>query len=145
MASKVIELAQSLKESLKRRYTVTEGYDTSGLPTLLIGAGTAGSQSAFIRVKPIDSIGTDSFGNAQRSFGPHAIQIVVETSTIADVALLTEANKLFVMGEAMGRGTRVELYMSANGNAVDVADIVSGNLKATWNGYSLEFGLMAAV
>lgn len=145
MAAKHIELAQSLKGSLSRRFTVTEGFDASGLPTLLVGAGTAGSQSAFIRVKPIDSIGTDSLGLTQRSFGPHVIQVVLETSTIANVALMLESNKLPLLGELLGRGTRVELYMSANTNAVDVADITSGNLKQTWDGYNVEFGVMAAV
>jgi hypothetical protein len=145
MAAKQVELALSLKDSLKGVFTVTEGFDSSGLPTLLVGAGTAGSQSAFIRVKAVDSIGTDSLGLTQRSFGPHVIQVVLETSTIANVALMTEVNKVALMAPVFGRGTRVELYMSANGNAVDVADIIVGNLKATWNGYSKEFGLMAAV
>lgn len=151
MAAKQVELALSLSQSLKRRgYTVVEGFDTSTSPgapwpTLALGAGTAGSQSAFIRVKPIDSIGTDSVGLTQRSFGPHVIQLVLETSTIANVALMTEANELAILGEILGRGTRVELYMSANTNPVDVADITSGNLKATWDGFNLEFGVMAAV
>lgn len=145
MAAKQVELAISLSESLKRRFTVLNSFDTSGLPTVLVGAGTAGSQSAFIRVKAIDSIGTDSLGLTQRSFGPHVMQVVLETSTIANVALMTEINKLPLMAEIVGRGTRVELYMSANGNAVDVADIIPGNLKATWDGFNLEFGVMAAV
>lgn len=146
MASKHVELAQSLLSSLQRRgFTVLFSFDTSGNPTIALGAGTAGSQSMFIRVKPIDSIGTDSVGNTQRSFGPHVIQCVLETSTIANVALMTEANKMPIMAEVMGRGTKVELYMSANTNAVDVADITSGNLKASWSGFNLDFGLMSAV
>lgn len=146
MASKPVELALSISESLKRRFTVTNGFDsTSGNPTILVGAGTIGSQSAFVLVKAYPSIGTDSVGNTQRSFGPHVVQIVLETSTIADVALMTEANKMPLMAEIMGRGTRVELYMSANGNAPDVADITTGNLKAVWNGFAQEFGLMSAV
>ena len=146
MAAKQVELAVSLSDSLKRRgFTVVQGFDTNGLPTVALGAGTAGSQSAFIRVKAVDSIGQDSLGLTQRSFGPHVIQVVLETSTIANVALLTEVNKLAVMGEVLGRGTRVELYMSANTNAVDVSDITTGNLKATWDGFDLSFGLMGAV
>lgn len=145
MAAKQVELALSLSQSLKRRFTVVDGFDASGLPTLLVGPGTAGSQSAFLRVLPIPSIGTDSVGLTQRSFGPHSIQVVLETSTIANVALLTEINKLPLMAEVVGRGTRVELYMSANGNAVDVADITPANLKATWDGFNVEFGVMAAV
>lgn len=146
MSSKAIELALSLSSSLARRgYTVVNGFDTNGNPTIALGAGTAGSQSAFIRCLAVASLGTDSVGNTQRSFGPHSLQLVLETSTIAATPLLTGANMLPIMGEVLSRGTRVELYMSANANAVDVADITSGNLKAVWDGANLDFGLMAAV
>lgn len=145
MAAKQVELALSLSESLKRRFTVANGFDASGNPTILLGAGTAGSQSAFIRVLPIASIGTDSLGLTQRSFGPHVIQVVLETSAVANVALMLESNKLPVLAEVVGRGTRVELYLRANGGGVVVGDITTGNLKQTWDGYSQDFGVMAAV
>ncbi len=146
MAAKQIDLALALKAQLVRKgYTVTDTVDSSNNAALALGAGTAGSQSAYIKVKPIDSIGTDSIGLTQRSFGPHVIQVVLETSTIANVSLLTGANLLAIMGCILPMGTRVELYMSANTNAVGPEDIVSGNLKATWDGSALEFGVMAAV
>lgn len=146
MASKAIDLALSLSSALaKRGFTVANGFDSSGNPTILLGAGTAGSQSMFIRCLATPSLGTTSVGTTQTSFGPHVLQIVLETSTIANVALMTEANKMVIMGEVLGRGTAAELYMSANTNAVDVADITSGNLKATWSGFNQQFGLMSAV
>lgn len=146
MASKPVELALSLSASLARRFAVVvNGVDTNGLPTIQIGAGTAGTQSAFIRVKPVDSIGTDSVGNTQRSFGPHIIQVCIETSTIANVGLLLESAKTPLLGEVMGRGTSVEVYMSANTVAATVATIAAGNLKFTWSGFNADFGLMAAV
>lgn len=146
MAAKSVELALSLSSSLARRgFTVVNGFDTNGLPTIALGAGTAGTQSAFIRVEAIPSIGTDSVGLTQRAFGPHVIQMVIETSSVANVSLVTEANKLPILGEVLGRGTRVELYLSANGTAPAVAGIASGNLKQTWDGFNLEFGVMAAV
>lgn len=146
MAAKQIEIAQALKANLVRKgFTVVDGIDASGNATLALGAGTAGSQSAFMRVKPIDSIGTDSVGLTQRSFGPHVIQVVLETSTIANTPLLTGANQVALYGCLFPIGTRVELYMSANTNAVEVSDITSGNLKATWDGLPLEFGVMSAV
>lgn len=146
MATKQVELALSLKDALARRFTtVVTGFDTNGNPTVSVGALTAGSQSAFIRLKAIDSIGTDSVGNTQRAFGPHVIQLVLETSTIASVPLLTGANMVPLLAELVSRGTRVELYMSANTNAVDVSDITSGNLKYTWDGAAVEFGEMALV
>jgi len=146
MASKAIELALSLSASLTRRgFTVVNGFDANGDPTIALGTGGAGSQSAFIRCKAIASIGTDSVGNTQRSFGPHVLQVVLEASTVANCPLLTGANSLPIMGELLARGTQVELYMTANTNAVEVSDITAGNLKATWNGQNSDFGVMAAV
>lgn len=146
MAAKQIELAQSIQAALAKRFaTVSGGFDSSGNPTIQVGAGTIGSQSAFLRVKAVDPIGTDSLGLTQRSFGPHVVQVVLETSSVANVALLLESAKLPLLAEVCARGTRVELYMSANGNAADVTDITSGNLKIVWNGPLIEFGLMAAV
>lgn len=146
MSAKHVELSLSLKDALKRRFaSVVDGFDTNGLPTLLIGAGTAGSQSAFIRIKPVDSIGVNSVGLSQPAYGPHAIQLVLETSTIANTPLLTGANALPLWAELASRGVRIELYMSANTNAVDVADITTGNFKGAWDGAAVEFGFMAAI
>lgn len=146
MAAKHVELALSLSQSLSRAFTVvSNGFDSGGLPTVQVGTGSIGSQSAFIRVKAIDSIGTDSVGLTQRAFGPHVIQVALETSTIANVALLTEINKLPLMAEVVGRGARVELYLETNGTAATVSSIDSTKLKATWNGFNREFGLMSAV
>jgi hypothetical protein len=146
MAAKQVELALSLSQSLTRRgFVCVNGFDTNGLPTIALGTQSAGQQAAFIRVEAVPSIGTDSLGLTQRAFGPHVIQVVLETSSVANVALLLESNKLPIMGEILGRGTRVELYLSSNGTAVAIGQIVSANLKATWDGFNLEFGVMAAV
>jgi hypothetical protein len=146
MASKAIDLSLSLSASLARRgFVVTNGSDASGNATIQVGAGTIGSQSAFIRTLALPSIGTDAFGLTQRSFGPHIIQVVLETSTVANVALLLESAKLPLMAEVVGRGTIVEVYLSANGNAADVTDITTANLKATFNGLNADFGASSAV
>jgi hypothetical protein len=134
-------IARQLAEDLGLRLglVVTTGVDGSGNPTIAVGAGTAGSQSAFIRVLQdyTPSLQVDGIGQVQRVYTPHVIQLVLETSTIANVALMTEVNKAKLMKEVMKFGTKVELYMSANTNAVDVADITSGNLQASiddlWN------------
>lgn len=132
--AKAIVLVRSLKDQLKFRVpslALAEGTASDGNPTVAVGAGTAGSQSAFIKIKELPLIGTDALGLASRGFSPHVAQIVLETSTIANVALMTEANEFAILVELMKLGCKVELYMSANGNAVDNADITSGNLKAS--------------
>ncbi len=134
--AKANSLARQLKEDLALRLsalTVTQGYDASANPQVTVGAGTAGTQSAYIRIVPEATIQVDGLGLTQRVYTPHIIQVVLETSTIAAVSLMTEANKFLLVGELLKHGTKVELYMSANTNAVDVADITSGNLIQTWN------------
>jgi hypothetical protein len=58
-------------------------------------------------------------------------QIVVETSTIANVPLLTGANFSKILMDVLKFGTKVELYMSANTDAPAVGEITTANLKAT--------------
>lgn len=106
--------------------TVVSGSDTNQNPTILVGPGTAGSQSAFIRIQVLGSVGLDGFAQVQQSYGPHQAQVVLETSTIAGVSLVTEANKLLIQGTILAFGCHYELYLTANTVAVSVAGI-TGN------------------
>lgn len=136
MSAKALSFAAELRDDLARRFATVSavGFDANGNPTILIGAGTAGTQSAFLRVTDFAPLGTDGIGLAQRAYGnPLVVQLVLETSTIANTPLLTGANALPLLAELGVRGARVELYMCANTNAPEVSDITSGNLKATFD------------
>jgi hypothetical protein len=133
--AKANSLARQIKEDLSLRLSAlacTLGYDASGNPQVTVGAGTAASQSAYIRVISEASSQVDALGLAQRVYTPHIIQLVLETSTIPAVALMTEANKFLLLGELLKHGTKLELYMSANANAVDASDI-TGTPVQVWN------------
>lgn len=112
-----------------------KSFGTSQDPCIAIGAGTAGTQSAFVRIKQLASINTDVLGLAQNVFTPHVIQLVLEASTVANCPLLTIDNLTTLMGELMKTGVRLEVYLSANTNAPDEADITAGNLKQTFNAH----------
>lgn len=115
--------------------TVTEGVDASGNPQITINDGTlaAGEQAFYIRVLELPSIGVNSIGQAADSFGPHAIQIAMETSSVSAVALDTEANKLAVLGEALRMGPRVEVYLETNGTEPTVSTIAASKLVGTFD------------
>lgn len=147
MASqKAMSLCSDLRDSLLRRTTLAVGgisFDTDLAPFFTVGAGTAGSQSILIKVKEIVPVGTDALGLAAVGFTPTVIQCVLETSTIANVALMTEANEVPLLGEILKRATRVELYMSANTVAITVGAIIAGNLKSTFDA-DLQYRNMSA-
>jgi hypothetical protein len=127
-------IARQMGEALKLRtgLALFQSVDASGNPTLLLGSGAAGSQSAFIRIKLEESIQTDPVTySAARVYTPHITQVVLETSSVAGLPLLNAGNYAKLLLDVTQPGTKVEIYLSANGNAVGVEDIVSANKVAT--------------
>lgn len=147
---KAHELAAEIASELKLRLpalAVAEAIDSDEAPLVKVGAGTAGSASALIKIIPQDwPLAKDILGLTATIFTPHKIQLVLEanhagtTDNVADI--LTDAQLLPILGVIVLRGCRVELYRSANGNAVGPEDIVAGNLKATFDPHPV-FGMIA--
>lgn len=136
---KALVLSREVANRLSVRFGTTrlvrEGFDASGNPTINIDDGTPATteQNILIRIIERPSIGLNSVGLTQDSYGPHIAQVVMEaTAASADVALVTEANKLKVIGTLVQFAPAVEVYVRANGGAPVVADIVAGNLKDTF-------------
>lgn len=146
VSAKSLSLIKELKDRMARRTTLVISdfsYDTDGGAYFLIGAGTAGTQSMLIKSKQIDPVGFDGIGLAARGYAQTVLQVVVETSTIANVPLLTGANSLDLMGEVLRQGSRVELYMSPNTDNVGVDEIIPSQLVKTWEP-DLQYRLMDA-
>jgi len=141
--AKAIQLAHELADVLKKRTTlaVAEGFDASTdgpHPTILVGAGTAGSASVFIRIKPL--AWENSFnviGQQAQVYTPHVLQLVTEANPTAGAGadILNRQQLLSVLGDARQLGTRIEWYQSANGNAPEVSDITTANLVATYESH----------
>lgn len=149
--SKSLALSHELADIIKKRLpalAVSEGFDASSdgpHPTILVGAGTAGSESMFVRVKPIDwSLSQNVIGQTSQVYTPNVIQIVTEANAAATLGcgFFSLADILPLLGEILSKGTKVEWYQSANTNPVDVSDIVSGNLKASFQ-TSLYWGMLS--
>lgn len=111
--------------------TLVQTTGTAGDPVITLGSLAAGSQSAFIRIVPEATLQLNSVGQAAPVYTPHIVQVVLETSTIANVALMLESNKFPLFHVLDKTGCKVELYMTANTNAVEETDITSANLKAS--------------
>lgn len=135
MSAKSLNFAAELRDALSKRTTSVSAllFDTDGEPYMTIGAsGAAGAQYALIKVKTILPLGVDSLGLAARGYATVVVQIVEETSTIANVPLLTGALNMTIMGECALRHARIELYMGANAATVGLEDITAANLKTTF-------------
>lgn len=134
--AKANTLMLKLKEMLKLKlpsFVQTDSVDTNGYPTLLLSADStpaAGEQNIFIRIITDSTAFVDSIGNSQSVYSPHVIQSVEEASTVANVSLLTLANRAQIDWSISRLGCKEEKYLRANGTAPGLSDISSANLKA---------------
>lgn len=98
--------------------------DTDGDPLIVLGDGLAGTQSAIVKVRPIDwPLAKNIVDMPEEVYTPHVIQILVETGNFLDWPL-----KLMVFGVAFGKGTRVEYYEDAaplTSGGIDPANLVA--------------------
>jgi hypothetical protein len=148
LKKKSAAIARNLADNLAVRLpllVVTSGTDASGNPTVNVNDGTPATteNNLFLRVLEMPSLGLDSLGNAQQSYGPHVIQMAMETSTLAGLGFPTDAVRLSVMGEVLQMSTRVEVYLEANGTVPSVSSLLAANLVATFE--NLRFAPMANV
>jgi hypothetical protein len=122
----------------------TKSFGATGESDLMVGAGTAGSDSVFVRFCAVASIQKDVLGLNQTVFTPHIAQLVIEANPAggagADVG--TWATRLAVLGAVIAKGTRVEVYTTANTTPVSAAGI-TGAPTATFEIHP-QYALMAS-
>jgi hypothetical protein len=126
--------ADQLAQNIKNRtgLAVVKTFDTDGLPVLSVGTIGAGSNGCLIKLLEEKSIQKNSIGQSQEVFTPHRLAMVVEDVSGAGAKPMTDASKFLVTGELCMQGMAVDIYVRANGSAPVVADIVAGNLKASF-------------
>ena len=134
MSAKAQSLAAELLNALQvQGFTCSTSFDSDGLPLVRVGSNpAAGQQTALIKIAEIAVLGTDAVGLTPKVYANHVAQLVLETSSVANLSLVTEANELLILCTLAQRGLKTELYMSANGNSTGPEDITAGNLKQTW-------------
>jgi hypothetical protein len=153
MATNFTAKASSLREEfaseMKLRLSAlaqVKSFGASSECDLLIGAGTAGTDSVFIRFTPIATVQKDVLGLAQQVFTPHIAQVVIEANPAggagADVG--TWATRLAIIGSLIAKGIRVELYQVSNTTAVSSAGIAAGNLQASFEIHP-QYPMMASI
>ena len=147
--AKALAIANDLASELKQRQTalaVAQSFDTDGNPLIQVGAGTAGSKGGLIKVKPIDMPwAKDILGNAAEVYTPHVIQLGLEANPAggAGADVNDRGTSLLLYAILATRGTRVEVYESANGTAPTSATLVSANLKGSYDA-SVQFPMISS-
>lgn len=130
--AKADALLRDVGDKLSKRYagsstidTVRSARDSNGWPMLFLSDGgveTAGSAVIAIRIKAVDAVSKDVFGNSLDAFAPHALEVAYEL-TAADNAIPTDADILKAEFESIKTGVKLQLKELANGTAVTAANM----------------------
>lgn len=147
-SAKARAIAKQLAAELRLRQSalaVTESFDTDGSPVITVGTNVAGAAGGLIKVTNQEwSLAKDILGNTANHFTPHVIQVGFEANPAggAGADINTLAQLSLILACCFSRGTRVEVYASANGDSPDLADLVEANLKLAWDP-SISDGIVA--
>ena len=126
-------LQNNLQLRLPSTYTFTATQDTAGAQLMISQSSTptAGEQNVAIRAIGQDQQFTDVIGNAQRTYSPMKFQVIEETSSVANVSLLTLANRVAIDMELARPGVRQERYLNANGTVPALSEFHTDGTVAT--------------
>lgn len=114
---------------------VREAKDSEGYPFLVLsdnGNEAAGQPVIFIRIKQIDAVSKDIFGNDLKAYAPHVCELAYELDTTeAEPSRLDIA---MVMFELAKLGVKIEVKEIADGTAVTAAsvDADAASLELDW-------------
>lgn len=130
--AKADALLRDVADKLKVRYagsatinTVRAARDANGWPMLFLSAAAneaAGQPVIAIRIKAVDAVSKDVFGNQLDAFAPHKLEVCYEL-TAADNAIPTDKDILIAEFEAIKTGVAIQLKELANGTAVTAANM----------------------
>lgn len=131
--AKAIALSRDLADKLTKRFagsasinTIRQAFDANGWPMLFLsnaGTETEGSAVILMRIKGVDMISKDIFGNATTAYAPHTLEFAYELTATSNKAIPTIADVLTAEFEAIKTGVRHQLKEIANGTAVTEAAI----------------------
>lgn len=137
--AKAEALIRDLKDKLAKRFegsstidTVREAKDSQGWPLLVMsdaGNEAAGQPVIAIRIRAVDMVSKDVFGNSTTAYAPHKLEIAYELDGANIEPSRTDL--LTAEYEAIKTGVAIELKEIADGTAVTAAsmDAASATLE----------------
>jgi len=130
--AKAEALLRDVADKLKVRYagsatidTVRAARDSAGWPMLFLsdaGNEAAGQAVIALRIKAVDAVSKDVFGNDLVAFAPHKLEVAYEL-TAANNPIPTDVDLLIAEFEAIKTGVAIQLKELANGTAVTAANM----------------------
>jgi hypothetical protein len=130
--AKADALLRDVADKLKIRYagsasidTVRAARDAAGWPMLFLsdaGNEAAGQAVIALRIKAVDAVSKDVFGNDLVAFAPHKLEVAYEL-TAANNPIPTDVDLLIAEFEAIKTGVAIQLKELANGTAVTAANM----------------------
>ena len=129
--AKAEALIRELKERLEIRFagsaridTVREDRDSEGYPALFCSDGgteTAGNPVIAIRIKQIDMVSKDVFGNDSKAYAPHACELAYEKD--GTEAEPDRKDLEIAMWELARNGVKIQVKEIADATAVSFASM----------------------
>jgi len=136
---KSVALSRDLADKLAKRFagsatidTVRQAFDANGWPMLFLSDGgveTAGAAVILVRIKNVDMISKDIFGNATTAYAPHTLEFNYEL-TAANNPIPTDGDLWKTAFEAIKVGARCVFEENANGTAVTEANLATATVVA---------------
>ncbi len=127
------ELKERLQKKMPSTYVFSESADATGSILLISADSTpaAGEQVIALRILAEKTAFTDILGSAQKVYAPLRAQVIEEASTIANVSLITLANRLQVDLELARMAVKQERYLNANTAVPAVSQFASDGSVST--------------
>lgn len=130
--AKAQALIRDMSDKLKVRYagsstidTVRQTQDAQGWPMLFLSDAAneaAGQPVIAIRIRAVDAVSKDVFGNDLIAFAPHKLEVAYEL-TGANNPIPADVDLLIAEYESIKTGVAIQLKELANGTAVNEANI----------------------
>ena len=130
--AKAEALLRDVADKLKVRYagsatidTVRAAKDANGWPMLFLsdaGNEAAGQPVIALRIKAVDAVSKDVFGNDLVAFAPHKLEVAYELAA-ANNPIPTDADILIAEYESIKTGVAIQLKELSNGTAVTAANM----------------------
>lgn len=137
--SRADSIIRELKERLDQRIAGSSTIDTSrqakdsnGFPVVFLSDGAneaAGQPVIAVRVKQIDAVSKDVFGNSMNAYSPHVAQLAYELDGSEAEPSRKDIEK--VMFELCRFGIRIEVLEIADGTAVTAANMDAATAAQT--------------